>query len=422
MGRDRVRFHDGCLGFARANPGSFDILGLRDATGEAMSDLNLISAFAALNCFFIAILMALTKRSLPAANRILALLIGLEGLRLTACTFLDPNNPRGLGILVYALFLRLTVGPLLWLYVKALVQQTFRFSLSLLLHFAPFAIACIVAWQPFWPVSNPVSEKGWEGILTQLASVAIQVSIGTYAFVSARYLKKHAGHVRQEFSNIDSVNLDWLYKLCLFFMGMIVVFFFLFLFQRELGIEREEFVWIGTTSGLIVSYVLAVCALGQARIFYSGDFPVPGVREDVASADPHLARYQTSKLSADDVERSYRRLLEHMTEARPYLNPNLRIEHLAKALRLNARYMSQTINQCSGRTFYEFVSHYRVEEAKKIIEAAGDERMPTVSLAEEVGFNSISTFYKHFKSETGVTPTEYASSLARSARSADTDS
>ena len=57
--------------------------------------------------------------------------------------------------------------------------------------------------------------------------------------------------------------------------------------------------------------------------------------------------------------------------------------------------------------FFEFVNHYRVEEAKRLLadpQAAGKNM---IDLMYDMGFNSKATFNALFKKKVGMTPSEF---------------
>ena len=55
--------------------------------------------------------------------------------------------------------------------------------------------------------------------------------------------------------------------------------------------------------------------------------------------------------------------------------------------------------------FYDFISKYRIEEAKKIFTEKSDKTV--LEVLYEVGFNSKSSFNTTFKKFTGITPTQF---------------
>jgi AraC-like DNA-binding protein len=97
-----------------------------------------------------------------------------------------------------------------------------------------------------------------------------------------------------------------------------------------------------------------------------------------------------------------------MEESRPHLNPNLTVEQLARQLGVAPRELSRAINQGFGQNFFEFVSGYRVAQARRLLEDAGS----TTSILDvmyDAGFNSKSVFNTAFKKATGTTPSQYRS-------------
>jgi len=95
-----------------------------------------------------------------------------------------------------------------------------------------------------------------------------------------------------------------------------------------------------------------------------------------------------------------------MAEAKPYLYSNLTVEQLARKLEVQPRELSRAINQGLGQNFFEFVSGYRVAEAKRQLgDAANTDSI--LQIMYESGFNSKSVFNTAFKRATGKTPSQY---------------
>ena len=67
-------------------------------------------------------------------------------------------------------------------------------------------------------------------------------------------------------------------------------------------------------------------------------------------------------------------------------------------------YISQTLNETLSINFFDFVNQWRIEAAKPKIIANQD---TVLNIALEVGFNARPSFYKAFKQETGITPSEF---------------
>ena len=109
----------------------------------------------------------------------------------------------------------------------------------------------------------------------------------------------------------------------------------------------------------------------------------------------------------------YRAMLEQwMKTEKPYLNPDFRLMDLRQILPLNRTYLSQLINAEYGCNFYQFVTNYRIEEAKQIMLANPDMKMQDV--AEQCGFSSPTVFARVFSREVGMTPSEWSSKKSSS--------
>lgn len=102
----------------------------------------------------------------------------------------------------------------------------------------------------------------------------------------------------------------------------------------------------------------------------------------------------------------YREKLEQWMETeKPYLNPEFRLNDLRQVLPLNRTYLSQFIHAEYDCTFYQFVTNYRIEEAKRLMREQPDLKM--YDIAEQCGFSSPTVFGRVFARETGQTPTEW---------------
>ena len=102
------------------------------------------------------------------------------------------------------------------------------------------------------------------------------------------------------------------------------------------------------------------------------------------------------------------RLHQKMDVEKVFLDPNLSIVALAREIGSNKSYLSEYINR-GGRTFYEYVNDYRISEFCRLIEekAAEGIRMPLAEVAKRCGFNSLSSFNRHFYKIKSMTPSAY---------------
>lgn len=89
-----------------------------------------------------------------------------------------------------------------------------------------------------------------------------------------------------------------------------------------------------------------------------------------------------------------------------YRDPNLTRETLARLLQIHRNIISKAINHTQKKNFNQFINEYRLREA---IQRLSDPTNPQsiAEIASDCGFNSHPTFYRLFKSETGLSPAQF---------------
>lgn len=147
-------------------------------------------------------------------------------------------------------------------------------------------------------------------------------------------------------------------------------------------------------------------------------------RVDKLSSEIGLQIEQLTEVSKlkdffDGVIRQYCRLVQ--THAYPNLNPltNLTVEYIkehlsenitvketAKALTVNANYLSTQFHANMGISFIEFLNKERVHQAAALL---GKTNLQIQQISQFVGYNNTSYFTKQFCRHMGVTPRQYRS-------------
>ena len=83
---------------------------------------------------------------------------------------------------------------------------------------------------------------------------------------------------------------------------------------------------------------------------------------------------------------------------------DISMQDLAHIMGYSEAYFSKLFKQCFNQNFTAYLTEYRVNEAKKLLE------QPTVNVKEigkAVGYSDSNYFAKVFKRITGKSPTEY---------------
>jgi ligand-binding sensor domain-containing protein/AraC-like DNA-binding protein len=118
-------------------------------------------------------------------------------------------------------------------------------------------------------------------------------------------------------------------------------------------------------------------------------------------------KYEKTHISDEKADAYLKILLSYMKMAKPYLDPELNVHKLSKLVTIPNHYLSQIINNKLNKIFFDFINQYRIEEAIKKLTDAGEKSKTIHQVAHEVGFNSQSAFNRAFKKFTEKTPSEF---------------
>jgi AraC-like DNA-binding protein len=113
-------------------------------------------------------------------------------------------------------------------------------------------------------------------------------------------------------------------------------------------------------------------------------------------------RYMKSKITSLDVDEVLKQLEVLMKEERIYADTNITLNTLASKLSIASHQLSQILNERLNKNFNTYINEYRINEAKELIK--NDQDIAIISIAYNVGFNSLSTFYHWFIKYTDFTP------------------
>jgi len=103
----------------------------------------------------------------------------------------------------------------------------------------------------------------------------------------------------------------------------------------------------------------------------------------------------------------WHRLHELMENEKLFLQNDLKLSELARKLNTNTTYLSKVINDISCQNFCNYLNHYRIEEACRLLSEPKNRNLTIEGIAQTVGFRSKSAFNAAFRKIKSVTPSEY---------------
>lgn len=395
--------------------------------------LSVLLLFGAAQGLFLALVLTGIKRGNRTANRILAGILVLFSIDFVegflSVTYALTKIPCLIGLNWPLVFL---YGPLVYFYVKALTgSMQYASRWRLFAHFIPTALLYLYLL-PFFSADPELKARMWvvqNGTLKNYTTpvdpilYVIIFQIAGYLVLSLRLLAFHARTIRQNFSSIETINLAWLRNLIVVSIGLLCSHIFFSVFSQFLGIYKEaEF--FNHLLKVVLIYVLGYRGIRQPEIFTAqgyipssdsispnnGSAEQPGSSPDkgqLEEASDRADKYRKSALTDEQAEKILARLTQIMDAEKPYREMGLTLTMLSNMLDVSQHHLSQVINEKVGKSFFDFVNGYRVEDAKRAITSPDADRFSILGMAMDAGFNSKSAFYIAFKKHAGMTPSQF---------------
>jgi AraC family L-rhamnose operon regulatory protein RhaS len=100
------------------------------------------------------------------------------------------------------------------------------------------------------------------------------------------------------------------------------------------------------------------------------------------------------------------RVRAYIKELETRFQENEKIDNVASRLGMSRRYFTRLFRELTGNSWLDHVRDLRLEHAKLLLRKTDRSILP---IAFECGFDDLSSFYRAFKSEVGVTPQQWRS-------------
>lgn len=189
--------------------------------------------------------------------------------------------------------------------------------------------------------------------------------------------------LKENFSFTEGIDLRWL-------RYILISFFFVLLFwicdAVTFNLYLEIFYMISSLSlWLLISYYLE----RHITVIYGAE-----AKQDESENED----------SAPFSSNFSKKIETLFVKDRIYLDTGLRLSDVAGMMGTNRTYMSKHFNEIMGKTFFDYVNDFRCKRATELL-CLTDE--PLYLIAEQSGFNSLSTFRRQFQLRYNCSPADY---------------
>jgi AraC-like DNA-binding protein len=390
----------------------------------SFNTLNIILFLAAAQGLLLTVLIFQKHRRLF-ANRFLASImffysIIIIQLLLTDLEF-DRKYPH---LMLIPIGLPLLMGPLHYLYAKSLIHSWTKIKKKDWLHALPFIIYELSLipdyFTPRQELAAAMQKIYIEGLPFKyvIFNWFILIQIMTYMIFTILIIKNYSRTIKNVFSTIEKIKLDWLRNIT--YMGIFVVT--IFLIENILllvGINLSHFFNLTSLLFAIFIYIMGYMGLLKSEIFAEpeiaksiSELPKLNYQTKKEREKNHI-KYKKSGLSPERAKEYLETLLRLMEKEKPYTDSNLTLTQLAGLLSITPHNLSEILNTQLNQNFFDFINQYRLEEAKKGLADPGKQHFTVLAIGFDSGFNSKTAFNTIFKKFTNMTPSEYRAQFGR---------
>ncbi len=329
----------------------------------------------------------------------------------------------------WVFFTALSLFPLFYLYVYQLTMP-YKVSARLLWHFLPAAVLLMVSLtfygimmsgteqyfyiRNFLLSSAPPGDAHWKFFAMkradQIAKALYIVLSAVYYLFTFRIVNRHQQVIEDYYSSLKEVSLNWVRVLALFFMLALFSGVWVHWVSR---LQMLESGWLLSVPFLFLGLFFALVGnygnRQQVGIFPDSDVPsrMPKDKIDQPAVAGDVQLDAGEGLPPELAQRLSEKVETYFRENRPYLNSDLKIWDVARALNTNRTYISKLINQVYGSRFSAFVNQYRIEEAKKMMHDPKYQNYSLNGIASVSGFHNYSSFVRAFNQFEGIAPNEF---------------
>jgi len=308
------------------------------------------------------------------------------------------------------------LGPLIWLYFRAVTNTDFVWEKKHWLHFIPaliftlppigaifydFIIHALLGGNAFegfggsrGPAMDMLNENSFFGVLDTIEDGISKLLLPIYLIFTLKEYRKYRDYVGKQFANGAEYFLPGLRFLLYTFLIGLALAFVSEIFALASGVEAYSDVWPQYFAISVLVYAAAIQF-----------FRLDARQTRQLRFEPETETEPSDKEDLqEDLDRWILKLEKQLATHQDYLEPDLKLADLADRIGANTSVLSKVINAHYGLNFNDFINAKRCEAFMKRLQNGEHKQHTLLSLALDSGFNSKSTFNRAFKKHFGISP------------------
>ncbi|GAA5032913.1 hypothetical protein GCM10011506_22890 [Marivirga lumbricoides] len=289
----------------------------------------------------------------------------------------------------------LTYGPLAYLHILHIKNPQRKFSFKDFLHFLPSllfdgllytAVFLYISENIDWAYAN-ISLIQTFALYGSLLSL-IQFSIYTYLIYreskETKFVLRDYAEVRKWLS---ALVISWIFVIG--FLMVVIIISLIFVDQLD-----DNSAWVYNSLGIVIS--LWIFVMGYLYLLKYAE-----------RINKYMIKVSKFKFSISALIHKKNQLLDALTRNEFYKDQTLTVAKFAGHLGWPINTVSSLINETLETSFSDLINQYRIAAFKEECVKQENRKYSILGLGQAVGFSSKTSFYRIFKNETGMTPSEY---------------
>ncbi len=381
-----------------------------------MKDLATFLTYSGVSTLLFLIPLLIRNWKKRKANKILAgILFSFSLLFFTYASSYFDWNAIAMIVAPTGIIISFALGALIFQYIKTIYTSTIEFK-SFAKSLLPFIIAFVVYSIPQYILGPSMQGKG---IVFKIISFGIPflgiMHFAYYLFLSHRLLKRYRRLIKNNYANLNALDLKWLSIWILGFIGFLLIDI-LSGFLIVLYPSYTFFAYLNLFYLVLLIWYIGYYGAHQMHVFliYEGASEFDGNRSEQTEIVKTIPFFNCESEEFDQLKI---RLNELFTKEEFFKKQDLSLKETADILEITDKKLSHLLNVCLNANFYDYVNSFRVAHFQNRVEEGAAEKLTLLAIAFDSGFNSKATFNRVFKQKMGITPIQFKKSLLKRSQS-----